>query len=478
MEGGGEGITLDVAIVGAGIAGLSAAIALKRAGHNVTVYERSGFLNEVGAAINMPPQATRIMKAWDIELPGARTTSSGANGHSLSYSNEEQSGTILHRTRRVNFKTAQTFSMETFDWIPGRFETPFVSYHRADLHNILRTKAEELGATILLGQPIGDINCQDGEIFPLRSDSSPRSVRKHDLVVIADGINTSFVPRVVGYDVPLKRTGRACYRTLVPTSTILSSESARKVFELPDGTLQGHDGLLGTMNPQTGIYLIAYPCRSGTLMNLAVFDCPRDNKIEKDDWNSPAAIEDGLQPIEDFNESFKALVGCADSMKAFSLLKRDPLPKYVNGRAVLIGDSSHPMMPTLAGGGSTSLEDAATLGLLLSNVPDTEFETISSRLELFNALRLPRNATQQILSTAMFKPQPAVALKSHIDPFYSGPLPGIMLGGWNKATCDFLCGYDVFHETRKAMMWAEERRWEDVGVLPDGLVQHFGLPLE
>jgi salicylate hydroxylase len=473
MNGNTSSTTLDVAIIGAGIAGLAAAIALRRAAHNVTVYERSSFKNEVGAAINMPPQATRIMKAWDIDVPSATSTSSEANGNLTPDNEDGQLGTILHRTRRVNFKTAQTFSMETFEWIPERFETPFVSYHRADLHTILRTKAEDLGATIMLGHPVADINCQTGEITCSASDSSQK-ISKHDLIIIADGINTSFITHILGHEVPLNRTGRTCYRTLVPTSTILESESARKIFVLSDGTLQGHDGLSGTMNPQTGIYLIAYPCRSGKLMNVAVFDRPRGNRIEKDDWNSPASVEDALEPIEDFNESFKALVRCADSMKAFSLSEREPLSRYVNGRAVLIGDSAHPMLPTLAGGGSTSLEDATTLGILFSTTPDSSLETISSRLELFDALRVPRDATQQILSTAMFKPQPAAALKSRTEPFYSGDLPGTMLGGWNKATCEFLCGYDVSHETEKAMAWAEQRVWRDFGMLPDGLVQHFG----
>ena len=473
MNGNHSSPILDVAIIGAGIAGLAAAISLRRATHKVTVYERSSFKNEVGAAINMPPQATRIMKAWGIDPPRATSTVSEAHGNLTSDNEDGQLGTILHRTRRVNFKTAQTFSMETFEWIPGHFETPFVSYHRADLHTILRTKAEDLGASVLLGRPVGDINRQTGEITCLISDSSKRAF-KHDLVIIADGINTSFIPHVLGHEVPLNRTGRTCYRTLIPTSTILASESARKVFELPDGTLQGHDGLLGTMNPQSGIYLIAYPCRSGKLMNVAVFDRPREDKIEKDDWNSPASLEDALEPIEDFNDSFKALVRCADSMKGFSLSEREPLSRYANGRAVLIGDAAHPMLPTLAGGGSTSLEDAETLGLLFSTVPDASIETMSSRLELFNALRVPRDATQQILSTAMFKPQPAAALKARIEPFYSGELPGTMLGGWNKAACEFLCGYDVFHETEKAMASAEQQGWRNVGQLPDELVRHFG----
>lgn len=474
MEDNSASVILDVGIIGAGIAGLAAAGSLRRAHHKVTVYERSSFLNEVGAAINMPPQATRIMQTWGIDLPNTTSPSSPTTSESSSHSDAGQGGTVLHRTRRVNFKTAQTFSMETFESIPGRFETPFVAYHRADLHNILRTKAEELGANILLNYPVRDIDCQTGEVSCPESDHSGHYTYKHDLLIIADGINTSFIPLVVGHDVPLNRTGRTCYRTLVPTSTILASESASKIFQLPDGTIQGQDGLSGTMNPQTGIYLIVYPCRSGKLMNVAVFDRPREGKIDKDDWNSPARVEDALEPIEDFNESFKALVRCADSMKAFSLSEREPLPRYVNGKAVLIGDAAHPMLPTLAGGGSTSLEDAAALGVLFANIPNSALETISSRLQLFNALRLPRDATQQILSTAMFKPQPALALKSRVAPFYSGALPDAMLGGWNKAACEFLCDYDVFKETEEAVAWAELKRWCNIDALPSDLVQHFG----
>ena len=474
MEGKSTSSVIDVAIIGAGIAGLAAAISLRRAQHKVTIYERSSFLDEVGAAINMPPQTTRIMKAWGLSLPQVDSTTYSASGEVVSNDDYGQGGTILHRTRRVNFKTAQTFSMETFEWIPERFETPFVSYHRADLHNILRAKAEDLDATILLSYPMRDINCETGEIFGPQDDDSQRSARRHDLIIIADGINSSFVPHVVGHDIPLLRTGRTCYRTLIPTSTILASESASKVFELQDGTLQGHDGLSGTMNPQTGIYFIAYPCRNGKLMNVAVFDRPRERKIEKDDWNTPASVKDALEPIEDFNDSFKAIIRCSENMKAFSLAEREPLPRYVNGRAVLIGDAAHPMLPTLAGGGSTSLEDAATLGILFANIPNTALETITSRLELFNALRLPRDTTQQILSTAMFNPQPAIAFGSRIEPFYAGHLPDTMLGGWNRTACEFLCGYDVFQETEKAMAWAERRGWKDVGALPHGLVQHFG----
>ena len=464
--------TLDVAIIGAGIAGLAAAIALRRVGHTVTVYERSSFKNEVGAAIVMPPQASRILEAWGIQpTQSTSTVLDGTRGDNI----EEAagSGTILKRTRRVSFKTAETFSQESFDYIPDQFGTPFVSYHRADLHTLLRGKAEDLGATIRLGSPVESIDCQKGELTISRHNF-PNEVHKHDLLVIADGINTSFVPQIVGRDIPLNRTGRYCFRSLIPISKILASPSASKIFTLPEGSIQGHDGISGTMNPQAGVFFVAYPCRDGKLMNIGIFDCPRADRAEKDDWNSPASIEDALEAIAEFGDSWKDLVKCADGMKAFTLAEREPLPTYVNGRAVLIGDAVHPNLPTLAAGGSTSLEDAAALGVLFSDIRSAEFDPISSRLALFNALRLPRDATQQILSTGMFKPQAAAAFKERIQPFYSGDLPGTVLGGWNKATCEFLCGYDVFQETEKGKKWAEEKAWKGIEKLPDGLVQHFG----
>lgn len=132
------------------------------------------------------------------------------------------------------------------------------------------------------------------------------------------------------------------------------------------------------------------------------------------------------------------------------------------------------MLPVHAGGGSTALEDAAALGVLFNGIPFNDAVTINSRLMLYNALRLPRDATQQILSAVMFNPQPASSLRSRIEQFCTVKLPEVALGGWSKPTCEFLCGYDVFRETQKAVDWAEQRAWKNMERLPDGLVQHFG----
>jgi salicylate hydroxylase len=337
--------TLNVAIVGAGIAGLAAAIALRKANHNVTVLERSTFKMEVGAAINMPPQATKIMRAWGLPLPQAGTTANRSTTNGTG--DDTFGGTILGGSRRVFFKNAQAIPVQRFESAAEKFGTPFISYHRGDLHTMLRMKVEELDAKIELGHVVTDIDCERGTVLTSTGDRSESY--QYDLIVIADGINTAFVPHVVGEDIPLQRLGRICYRCLISTSKILADDEASKLYPLQDGTPAGVDGISGSMNPQSKVMLIQYPCRWGEVMNVAVFDRPKEDNVGERGWNSPATIEEALEPLTDFDASFKALLRCADNVKAFAIAVRSPLPTFIRGRAVLIGDAAHPMLPTLAG---------------------------------------------------------------------------------------------------------------------------------
>lgn len=239
---------LDVVVVGAGIAGLAAATSLCRAGHHVTIYERSEFKNEVGAAITMPPQAVRILRHWGLGGPNPT--------EELPYE-DAASGRVLHGSRRRNPKTAELVVSTPFEGSEDLYGAPFVSYHRADLHSGLRKLAEDAGAEIVLGKMAVAMDCANG-ILTLADPAGGMAIDtiQKDLIVLADGVNSQLVNDIIGVDIPAKDTGRSAYRALIPTEMLLTDKHASEIFE--DG---GEHFMNGCINPETGVFMITYPCR-------------------------------------------------------------------------------------------------------------------------------------------------------------------------------------------------------------------------
>lgn len=131
----------------------------------------------------------------------------------------------------------------------------------------------------------------------------------------------------------------------------------------------------------------------------------------------------------------------------------------------------------IAGGGSTALEDAAALEVLLRGVKPSDSTLITQRLALWNALRLPRDVVTQVLSTAMNHPKPASQFADHVRHVYTGFLPDEVLAGWHEGTKKFVCSYDVFDVTQKALEWAEREGYPADMMLRlqhEGVIRHFG----
>lgn len=118
-------MALNVIIVGAGIAGFSAAISLRRAGHTVRIYERSSFNNEVGAAIHVPPNASRALLAWGLDPEGAKFVT-------------------VKSSFRADAKTLERFHVGTTESeVPVKYGSPWYFAHRVDLHEELKRLATE-----------------------------------------------------------------------------------------------------------------------------------------------------------------------------------------------------------------------------------------------------------------------------------------------------------------------------------------------
>jgi len=214
---------------------------------------------------------------------------------------------------------------------------------------------------------------------------------------------------------------------------------------------------------------ITYPCRGGDILNLAIFHRSKEDKAaSKDDWNSPATVQDAVDVLTGMHPAWTALTKCADYMKFFSLYTRDPAPTMTCGKAVVIGDAAHPMMPTHAQGGCMALEDAAAFELLFGPLHFRPGDSVEDRLHLYDQLRLPRGSVAAIVSNAMFYRQGSgTTLEIEASKFFAGKIP-VNSEAWTDEIRSFFYGYDVFEEAEKAA-----KSQNHMGDLPQQAVQHF-----
>ena len=155
---------LEVGIIGAGVAGLAAAIAFRRAGHHVMIYERSRLSNETGAAITLTPNANLILDRWDLDAIKAGVTPNV-------------------QARRLDGATLDVLDQQQWAHVEESYGHAVSVFHRADLHTALRELVEGKGASIVLTKVAVGLDSTSG-VISFRDGSQ----EKKDLVVVADGI--------------------------------------------------------------------------------------------------------------------------------------------------------------------------------------------------------------------------------------------------------------------------------------------------
>ncbi|KAL2401453.1 hypothetical protein ABEF93_006245 [Exophiala dermatitidis] len=424
---------LQVGIVGAGVAGLSAAIALRRIGHDVEVFERSQFKNENGAAVSLTPNGGRILEDWGFDAVKA-------------------GGIENKQARRPKGDTLEPMA-PTIDFgnVEQLYGNKWHFYHRVDMHRHLREMAVAAGATIRLGKQVMDVDPESGMI-DLRDGSQ---VQK-DLVVVADGQHDRINAKITGKQVPMQRSGQTAYRCLIPMKDILADEETRPLFE------NQPPGFWAPALPAKGVMVVSYPCRNNEVLNVVAVHrrlgqhATSEDDVFIDDWNFPATHDDLEKVLDGFHPSVKKLLLKSPEVKVYTQMKREPLSKMTKGKAVLIGDACHPMLLTHAQGVSSSIEDAAALEVFLADVPGSDSvesapsERLLRRLEQFEKFRLPRVCATQIMTDPVV-PGPQAAAnyakqEAEIRKHYSGPLPPIGSMPHSPPICQFFFGYDVRKE--------------------------------
>ena len=400
------------------------------------MFERSEFRNENGAAVSITPNGGRILQHWGFDSVKA-------------------GGVENLQVRKPKGDTLTPIaSTVTFADVEQQYGVKWYLYHRVDMHRQLQEMAKRMGAVIRLGCQVVDLDPDEGVIT-----FKDMSTKREDLVVVADGQHDRLNERITGRKVPMERSGQTAYRCMIPMKDILDDEVTRPLFanEAP--------GFWAPVLPAKGVMAVTYPCRNNTILNVIAVHRKMDqhktteDDIDVEDWNFPATHEDLERILDGFHPSVQRLFLKAPEVKVYTQMKRQPLGRMTNGRAILIGDACHPMLLTHAQGVSSSIEDAAALEVFLADLPSSPsglFQALKSRLQLLEDFRLPRVSATQILTEPIL-PGPRLLELSQkqealIRKYYAGPLPATGSMPHSPPICQFFFGYDVIKEAQQFML--------------------------
>ena len=326
--------SLEVSIVGAGIGGLTAALALKQRGHVPKVYEKASVLSELGAGVQLSPNANKVL----INL--------GLKDELKKDIFEPEAFQFLHyRTGKVLAKqTLKNLSIKAYG-------APNYDIHRADLQNILLREIDKKGIEIERGFEIIDIDEDKENAFIKTKDKKIGS----DVVIGADGIHSVIRKKLWGKDYA-RFTRNIAWRMLVPVEKISSA------FLKLDTTVW--------LGPKK--HFVQYFVKGGSYLNCVCL-------VEQDHWMSEDWSEKG--DISELKNLFKgwhpAIQEILESTNPNSLYKwglhdRLPMKQWRKGRFSLLGDAAHPMLPFIAQGAAMAIEDGAVLASSLSSFKDEE----------------------------------------------------------------------------------------------------------
>jgi salicylate hydroxylase len=309
-------------IAGGGIAGMATALGFARAGWRAEIFEQAPALGEIGAGLQLSPNACRVLDRFGL-LPGVRARASAPEAAEM---RDGLTGDLIYQA--VLGADAE-----------ARWGAPYLHVHRADLLDILAGAASSAGVGIRLGHAAGRaVSRQDGAALHLRDDT----VREGDVVIGADGIRSTIRAAVIPPEEP-RFTGQVAWRGLVPAEAMPADAIGAAV----------------TVWVGPGRHVVTYPLRGGHLVNfVAVLEraewAAEGWSVRGDPQELRAAFAGWASPVA-------TLLGAVGDCFLWGLFDRPEQVRWTRDRVVLVGDAAHPMLPFLAQGAAMALEDAATL---------------------------------------------------------------------------------------------------------------------
>lgn len=345
---------MRILVVGAGIGGLTAALALRRAGFDVHVYEQASVLREVGAGVAISPNAVKVLHHLGL---AEALRSVGVVSRSMD-TRDWQSGALLGRVPLAEDAVA-------------RWGAPFYHLHRADLHDALRAALGD--EHITLGARSVAIEQRDDAVTARFADGRDAS---GDLLIGADGIHSVVREHVAGPD-RANWARQVSWRGLAPAAVGHEIDLEMR-----------HHSFWGPRQQFVTFYVAG-----GRLVNW-VANTQSEEEWHEESWSTRGDRDQVLTLYAGWHPQVRALIAGTERVFKWALFDRPPLETWTRGRVTLLGDAAHPMLPYMAQGGSQSIEDAFALAHCLTANPDDPQRGINE----YAARRRERTAAVQAAS--------------------------------------------------------------------------------
>jgi 2-polyprenyl-6-methoxyphenol hydroxylase-like FAD-dependent oxidoreductase len=349
---------LPILIAGGGIGGLAAALGLSRAGHSSVVLEKASRLGEIGAGIQLGPNAFHAFDTLGI----------GDTARAMAV--------FIDQLRLMDALTAEEIThVDLGEPFRRRFANPYAVIHRGDLHGVfldacrasplveLRTRSEVVGYQ------------QDGGTVTARLADG--GVVRGAALIGADGLWSNVRRQLVGDGAP-RVSGHTTYRSVIPTE------------RMPEALRWN----AATLWAGPKCHLVHYPLKGGAAFNLVV-TCHND--APEPVAGQPVAFEEVMQGFTHIHPRAQAIIRHGSDWKLWVLCDREPVAEWVDGRVALLGDAAHPMLQYFAQGACMAMEDAVCLAHEVAARPGD----IAAALAAYRDRRVLRTARVQLQSRAI-----------------------------------------------------------------------------
>jgi 3-hydroxybenzoate 6-monooxygenase len=345
---------VDAVVVGGGIGGLGSALALTRAGHAVRVLEQAPEFGEVGAGLQLAPNATRILRSWDLL---DEVIDHGVTPRRLVMRDALDGSELTH----LDLAEAAR-----------RYGAPYVVIHRSDLHDILVRACRAAGVDPVNNAAVRDVET-DADSATAIGDRRRDTGR---IVLAADGLGSRLRARLSD-DEPVS-SAYVAYRGALPLA------------DLPDTRNLALDDVVVYVGPDC--HLVQYPLRRCEMFNqVAVFQSPKALAGE-DDWGTPDELDAAFAATCD---QVRSALPHLWRDRWWRMYDREPITTWVDGRLALTGDAAHPMLQYLAQGACQALEDAAQLAEQATKARCADVTDWDRALAAYAEIRTVRTARVQ-----------------------------------------------------------------------------------